>query len=100
MSTLSPTKPIEGMSESAVVRIVGEEHRRLVRTIDNLEMDYGTHWRWQHNSTFYTVAGLDVLIEELHVRNAHAAAIALKVERDRILANKATEYWWQKEGAA
>lgn len=97
MSTSTLTKPVEGMSEAAVVRIVGDEHQRLVREIDHDEMDYGTHWRWVAGRTFYTLRGLDVLIEELHVRNAHAAAIALKVERDRILEAKATEFWWQKE---
>jgi hypothetical protein len=102
MNTITQaTAELVGMSESAVVRILGEDLQRLVREIDNEEMEYGTHWKWVHGRTFYLPAGLDVLVDQLNERGQRPAALALKTERDRLteMQNKA-RFWWQKEEAS
>lgn len=103
MNTITQaTAELVGMSESAVVRIVGDELQRMVREIDNEEMEYGTHWKWVHGRTFYLPAGLDVLVDQLNERGQRPAALALKTERNRLAAtqDKARQFWWQKEEAS
>jgi len=102
MNTITQaTAELVGMSESAVVRIVGEDLQRLVREIDNEEMEYGTHWKWVQGRTFYLPAGLDVLVDQLNERGQRPAALALKIERDRLTeAQNKARFWWQKEEAS
>lgn len=61
-------RPPAGLPESAVVRLLGREHVRLIRALDNELMEFGRDRLWRCGQTFYTVDGLRVLARGLGQR--------------------------------